>query len=321
MLLIKKHTNTMTSELVKIYDLSCQRNKSIKWNNQLLANNPNFDAEIAVIDWMKNGTPWDFKNLSKITKLSVVEKYPGAPWSYEQMSANKNLNLNFVKTQKNKPWMGCEISQNSSITISDMNNYDFKPCLNHVKYNTSIDMNIVLENPTVQWNFDELSKRIPLDQIIKYNHFNWSYRYMSQNPHMKMWFVLNHLNENWDWIELSKNPGITLEDIVNNSGLDWNWSKGVSKNPNLTVNFALQNMNDLIWRRVSKNPGITMGDIESNRVSSNVFPWSWSGISGNPNLTFHFYENNPRKDWDYYQIAKNQFEHHPKYKKDDVCYL
>ena len=97
-------------------------------------------------------------------------------------------------------------------------------------------------------------------------------------------FVLDYLGvEKIDWYYLSSNPAITLNDIITHPKYPWDrW--GISKNPNMTIDFAIENKDKLDWEFVTTNPGITMDDI----INHPELSWVWQYISLNPNITSDF---------------------------------
>ena len=50
------------------------------------------------------------------------------------------------------------------------------------------------------------------------------FRWLSENPNIRIKDVLDHPDENWNWDELSENPGIQLQDIINHLDLPWSWN-------------------------------------------------------------------------------------------------
>jgi hypothetical protein len=105
------------------------------------------------------------------------------------------------------------------------------------------------------------------------------------------------INENSDeepWDGISRNPNLTIEFIKENLDNPWNWSE-LSCNPNLTIEFINANPDKpWDWDYISMNPNITMEMINSNLDK----PWSWKYISRNPNLTMEMINSNPDKPWD-----------------------
>lgn len=76
-----------------------------------------------------------------------------------------------------------------------------------------------------------------------------------------------------------------MEYIDAHPELQWK-TCGLSKNPNLTIDYVCKNKNKKKWdwKEVSKNPGINLHDIENNLY----LPWRWSHVAQNPNMTLNF---------------------------------
>ena len=95
-----------------------------------------------------------------------------------------------------------------------------------------------------------------------------------------------------------------MDIIEENSDLEWVW-RGITENPNLTINFIRKYENNFegCWDIISRNKNIQMEDIENNLY----LPWDFEFISNNTNLseatlavTIDFalkYKN--KMDWDW----------------------
>lgn len=104
-----------------------------------------------------------------------------------------------------------------------------------------------------------------------------------------------------DWDEISGNKAITME-IVKAHPL-WPWTvKGLSMNPNLTVDFVKENSREnWNWESISDNDKIVMELIE-------LFPdkdWNWYQISWCENLTIDFVKKHIDKPWDWENLSYN----------------
>ena len=71
-----------------------------------------------------------------------------------------------------------------------------------------------------------------------------------------------------------------MEIIENNIDKDWDWTRGISKNPNLTL--------EIIEKYSNKN-------------------WLWYYISINPSLIIEMINKFPNKDWHWNYIFTNPF--------------
>ena len=62
-----------------------------------------------------------------------------------------------------------------------------------------------------------------IDVVIDNPDINWNFNCLSKNPSITMFDVLNNSKLNWNFEELSKNPSITITDVLNNLKLSWNF--------------------------------------------------------------------------------------------------
>lgn len=99
-------------------------------------------------------------------------------------------------------------------------------------------------------------------------------------------------DKSWQWTMLSENPNISLEiidlhidKILNKNNHYYHYSKGVSGNPNLTMEYLYKHpFKKWKWEDVSSNPSFTLNDIETNKD----IPWDWRGVAENPNIIMEF---------------------------------
>jgi hypothetical protein len=103
----------------------------------------------------------------------------------------------------------------------------------------------------------------------------------------------------------SSNPHITFQDIINNPQLAWN-SYHVSRNPNITIDIVLSNLNyDWNWDMLSGNESISFRDILDNPQ----LPWNMKYIYSKPDLTIEYVKKNislaSTSKLDFYLLSKN----------------
>lgn len=89
----------------------------------------------------------------------------------------------------------------------------------------------------------------------------------------------------WNWYIASRSLKISISDIENNLDLGWNWA-GVSRNPNLNINFIKKYKNNLDWYWISKNSCVKADDIKNNPS----LPWDIDSICENPNIDISILE-------------------------------
>ena len=142
--------------------------------------------------------------------------------------------------------------------------------------------------------------------------WNWNYEGLSSNPNLTIDYIRFYLKNkdnwdlmnsaqwngrieesqtNWNWERISKNSAFTMDHIAVNSDLPWEFVF-VSLNPNVTIEFVLDNLNeDWDWNELSRNEGINMDNINSHPK----LPWNYEFIWANPNITMGFIQCNSKK--------------------------
>lgn len=136
---------------------------------------------------------------------------------------------------------------------------------------------------------------------------------IESNPNLTIDFILNHPDVKWDWYTILSNPNIDLNDIdilKEMNVLDvtsQNYWENLALNPNITLDFILQNKKHFKDQHISKNlgasPNITLQNIIDHR---DLFWHNWQ-ISQNPNITLDFVFNNwnsGRGNWVFKFIAR-----------------
>lgn len=162
-------------------------------------------------------------------------------------------------------------------------------------------------------DFDkEEYKHIQNAKFHSVRRWNWNYDGLSSNPNLTIDYIrfylkmkddwdlmksaqwdgrLNEKQTNWNWERISKNSAFTMDNIAINSDLPWEY-KFVSQNPNVTIEFVLENLDeDWDWNELSRNKGINIDNIDSH----SKLPWNFKFVSANPNITLEFIRINSKK--------------------------
>jgi len=91
-----------------------------------------------------------------------------------------------------------------------------------------------------------------------------------------------------------------LEVIETNPISLWTWYFGISRNPNLTIEFVKKHCDkDLNWYFVSQSKSIHPQDVEDNPSML----WDWDGLSYNPNITIDFVKRHLRRPWNWFMLS------------------
>lgn len=188
----------------------------------------------------------------------------------------------------------------------------------------------ILADPTnPKWNWYKISESIYIttENIDNHPELPWEWHFVSLNPNINKDFLFRNIDKPFFWGWVSQNPAITLKDIEN-YGFHWEFNsnpdghfteKGVSGNPNLTIDFVIDHLYERWnWRLLSENKAITLQDIENHPEliwdwygdeRPNAYYWNgrtyvYGGISGREDLTLEFVAKHIHKNWDWNCLAK-----------------
>jgi hypothetical protein len=249
-------------------------NLNIPWDWSAIVTHPNFNIDFYERHLDK---PWNWEPtpgfFGFVINLEFLEKYkddPNIPWNWDIVSMNNNITMDFVeRNMEGVPWNWEYIARNKNLTM------DF-----------------------VERHLDEI---------------NWYWEIIAANPALTMDFVERHRDINWNWSTISSNPSLTIKFLEKNMNKPWNWDR-ISENPAITLDYIKKHpipntinprtsssTGHLNYIGLSKNPNITMEFIQQNRDAGWYFRW----LSSNPNLTMEFVEENISKNWDWCEMARN----------------
>ncbi len=250
---ISEHQN-ITWDHIKTYS-------NLKWNWYNILNNPNITREIieANLSLFENNciNIHDVKKPLDNNYLNIIENDNLTLWY--KLSCHEDLNIDILNRFKNKNLSWYIISSNKNFSWDDI-------CQNNLPW----DIQGLCNNPNVKWK-----------HFITIPNYKMYIPFYSKNINITFDIVKNNLNLNWSWRHLSMHPNITWKNIEENLHLPWQ-TKYIWKNPNINWKI-IQNINNIYkdYNLISYNPNITHEIVESNNL-----PWSWKGLSKNPNMLF-----------------------------------
>ena len=197
----------------------------------------------------------------------------------------KNLTIDIVLDNLDKPWNWRELTRKFSLEIIDRYPTLSWHWLVIDEFHT-LNIDFVLRHRDRLNIYNSTSnKGITITDIENNVDLGWNWREVSMKEGIKMSFVKQHLTKTLDWYGISCSTSITLKDIEDNIDLPWIW-KSVSKNLNLTIHFVKKYRNkDWDWDQIVKNPNIDIEDIENLDDS---YKLNWNQFMHNPNLTLPF---------------------------------
>jgi len=170
-------------------------------------------------------------------------------------------------------------------------------------YCVTID-NVLAMDIKRDWQWSDLSLRIPYVDIKDNPHLPWDYFRVAENITVKFDDV--RINKKLQiWGALSKNINITIENVLEYPDASWNWEL-LSKNPNMTP-AVVRAYPKLPWNTLAlcDNPSWTLSDYDlsldiwdklSHKACWNVVkdnldkPWNWSYVSKSIDITPEFLE-------------------------------
>jgi hypothetical protein len=108
--------------------------------------------------------------------------------------------------------------------------------------------------------------------------FNYHIGYILQSPNLRMEVLNKYKHLFPDLSNISHNPNLTIEFIKENiDNYEWDWD-AISEHKNMTMDIIKQNFG---------------------------LPWDTDGMSRNPNLTVNFIKEHPHLNWNYTSIMLN----------------
>jgi len=216
---------------------------------------------------VSNFKNWDFDFLSRNPNIKFADiiKYRYFNWNWRYVSGRDDLDFNFVFDNLNLTWDWYQLSGNKNLTLEILDK--------------NIDLNW-------DWEMVSVNPKLTFTNPNKYPKID--YYYLSQNPNLTFDVVLNNLDNNWDFDELSSHPNLSFDFVFNHIDIiEWNWyllsrhknlsfdiiqdyfnlnysdhinsvhkwdMKGLSENPNLTIDFIIRNHTEnWDWKLISRN--------------------------------------------------------------------
>lgn len=232
---------------------------------------------------------WGTLSSSSLITMAIIQRYQ-FPWNSETLSYNPNINAKCILQYNLRPMISnsCRI-----VSLTDIENNPELKCLS----TTAIATVSYIRSNHLSINWTHISTIAPLQLIEETINYPWKYLYMSANPNIRLWFILQYPGD-WFWSALSANPGITMNDIENNPMLPWVYKCLSIKT---TAKFLLEHINeDWDWGHVSANPEISLSFINDNPT----LPWVWSSVSANPNIKMSDVIR-IKKSWNWFELSKN----------------
>ena len=300
-------------------------NSRITW--EFIVQHPHFD--------------WDWSTISQHSCVTweIIVNNPTLPWDWSAISLNPNLTWEIISTNLDRQWWWSPLSQHPCVTweiIQENTHLEWDPW--YACYNPNFTLQIIEDNRewfgqclylAIENCYDRLDNgETSLEFISKMMDTLVTLGHSLSHSVYRSLVILGHTPltpslsidakiSSWDMYKLSTQ--IPLEFIQNHPELKWEFG-GVSRNPNLTWEFVMANLDKRWdWKALSRSPIVTMEIIDS---SPNI-PWNWGEVSSNPNLTWDYVINNRDRPWSLYSLFEcrgrtndNRYFHLDRYRKN-----
>ena len=321
---IMKNTeiNLFDNKLFKKYphNWNCQKlSKNSKITEKFILDYPNKDWNIKYL--IDNNKITDFKSLSKFKNINdnIINKYPDKPWDWDWLFENTNLNvidrISLKLMEKYEYKLDYQnLSKNKNLTEEFIMKYPYKNwnIYNLVKNNKITDFNIlskfkninqeiINKYPDKPWDWDWLFEntnlnvidRISLKLMEKYE-YELDYQNLSKNKNLTEEFIMKYPYKNWNIYNLVKNNKITDFNIL---------SKFKNINDNI-INKYPDKLWDWDWLFENTNLNV-FHKISLKLMEKYEYKLDYQNLSKNKNLTEEFIMKYPYKNWNIYNLVKN----------------
>ncbi len=252
--------------------------------------------------------PWDWYRLSKHTTWEIVKENLHLPWDWDIitqiLSPNHEIAWGIIQENKELPWslkhLGCHFP-----------------------------LSFIFSHPEIEWDWGFISENENLTwEVIKANpHRKWDFFYISRMPNLRIEHVLERPELHWLWNEISFELA-TLGVVFDHPKLPWVW-ESISSNLSITLSEIVSTFVEVEQSMTNESTLMTNERKERNRVYSEgpntkwcwnalsvrfplsfIFshpelPWTWKGISCNPEFTFEILRKNLGQNLSWWNILNN----------------
>ncbi len=302
------------------------------WNYLELSRNPNITIDYITENLDKDWYP-DCLTCNRRFTLTDILNNPKIPWQKNIITYNRNIPASyeeweFILQHPEYKWTYKRLCRNNGLSWDIIvNNLD--KFGNYISKNPNITLDIVRNNPQLNWNFYKMSynSSITLELVEEFINEDWDFWVLVEQKNIinhprSMEFFYNNLdkigmrdfsqiatqeiiekypNLNWQHDMLSRNKNITFEFTKKHPEINWNYER-FSENPNMNINILLNNL-EINWdySSLSSNLSIKITDIFNHPE----LPWFYRGLSIRKDLTWRIVAANPHLfDFDLFAINK-----------------
>lgn len=214
--------------------------------------------------------------------VKLLEAFPDENWDWDELSCNPNITIEYIESHPEYKW-------------------DY----NYLFANPNINIDYVLENiERVNWFHVTKNPGIKMEDIDNNPDLPWRSSMLGLNPNITMDFILKHKDtyfSNEDNRQtLGGTPKITADNIKKYPELFCNNCE-ISKNPNLTIDFAKKL---LFWSPILYVEFMTFEEVLNypKYLDETLF---MKGLSMNNKITLNNYLEYRDKPWNILNLLKN----------------
>ena len=193
--------------------------------------NPNNSHKLLDILLQNHDIPINLKAVcfhASITLDDIERTRSFIDWPWWQLSNNPNLNIAFIKANKQLRWDWHALSCNPGITFED-----------------------IIENLDFPWDFAGVSKNpniIFSQHVLTRSELQWSNNWISSHKNTTLDDVENNLSTfKWCILGLSSNPNLTLQFVLKHKHLAWHWPCICITNNKITYHDIISTINTIPW--------------------------------------------------------------------------
>lgn len=321
---------------------------NLEWRDYLF-DRPDEPWEEAVSLWemieRNPRQPWDFWLLSQHPELpwDFLERHIHRSWDWQTLSAHENLDFEVIHRNSEKDWNWRMVSEHPNVTLETICKYPnhfwnftkrkvpwsiLKLCpvgqLRIQRDSPSVDLNIVIEDPTLAWDWTALSRRrdVTPQFVDEHPDFPWDWKVLGERRNFPMEIVGKYPEKSWNWEALSHKIMMDWSRVEINIDKPWNFQELATRNDlplrlvfdypekwDLQKVFSHQQNWELVmrcprrpwnWKRLTKT--VPWKYVEERWD----LPWDWKMLSSRKQIPWKFLVTHVHLPWVWHKISLNE---------------
>ena len=309
-----------------IYEDDILEHQDLPWNWNFVLTNPNVSLGFILEEIDDEVTKSDMGNAlssSKSITVKDIKEHWYIQWNWCLLTSNPSITLDDIEKFPDLPWDPDALSMrraklanpviDSNVgCTSIVDRFDFANVKkehhelfdwNAVSSNINLTIDFVIENPSLPWNYKELSaNHFPrqfenVKEMIR-NGVSMCDRHCRETLEQKFQRIILEKVHQTTICRSCSSKLITMDFVRKHSEKPWN-SIHLSANPNVTMDIVRE-FDFIEWNYgiLTSNPGITIDDIDQNPDLS----WNWGTMNTRNDLTMKFIRKYIDKSWDWFAL-------------------